>query len=110
MINRSIPEKDWKQLKKLKSEMLDMLCLKINQQAENIIIQSCVKSEHEKYLDLYKHIQYSDGVVAKCFNDWKRSNIIMKISQLLAEDLLTDEHIQNLSDDTKELINLLKSL
>lgn len=107
-MDRSFPERDWKQLRKFNPEMLNTLCLRINKQAESII-QSSDKSEHEKYLDLYKHIQDSDDVVARCFNDWRRSNITMKISNLLADGLLTDDHIQKLSDETKELIERLKS-
>ena len=107
-MSRSIPERDWKQLRNLKPELLDTLCERIHIQAESII-KSTVKSEHEKYLDLFKHIQDSDDVVARCFNDWRRSNISMKIGQLIAEDLLTDEHIQNLTAETKEIIESWRS-
>ncbi len=92
----------------LKPELLNTLCARIHKQAESII-KSTDKSEHEKYLDLYEYIQDSDDIVARCFNDWRRSNISMKISQLLAENLLTDEHIQNLSDETKEIIESLRA-
>jgi iron-sulfur cluster repair protein YtfE (RIC family) len=107
-MSRSIPERDWKQLRNLKPELLNTLCERIHKQAESII-KSTDKSEHEKYLDLYKHIQDSDDIVARCFNDWRRSNISMKISQLLSEDLLPNDHIQNLSDETKEVIESWRS-
>ena len=95
-------------MRNLKPELLDTLCSRIHKQAQ-IIIHSSGKSEHEKYLELYKHIQDSDDVVARCFNDWRRSTISMKIGQLIAEDLLTDEHIQNLSDETKDAIESWRS-
>jgi len=107
-MNRSIPERDWKQLRNLKPELLNTLCTRIHKQAE-VIIHSTEKSEHEKYLELFKHIQDSDDVVARCFNDWRRSNISMKLGQLIGEDLLTNEHIQNLSDATKEVIESWRS-
>lgn len=106
-MSRSIPEKDWKQLRKLKPEMLNTLCLRINKKAEEII-QTPEKSEHEKYIDLYEHIQESDDVVARCFNDWRRSNIWIKFHALLREGLLTDKHVMSLSDESEERFQNIK--
>ncbi len=64
-------------------------------------------SEHEKYLNLYKHINKSDKIIADCFNDWRRSNIDIKIRSLRHHDLLTDEHLNNMSDDIRTLIGIL---
>ncbi len=108
-MERSFPERDWKQLRKFNPDMLNALCLRINQQADRII-QSSEKSDHKKYLELFKHIQDSDDIVANCFNDWRRSNITIKISYLLANGLLTDDHIQQLSDETQEQIKVLRML
>ena len=108
-MNRAIPEKDWKYLRKINRDMLNTLCYRINKQSVSII-QNPDKTEHEKYLELYTHILDSDEIVARCFNDWRRSNIEIKISQLLLENLLTEEHIQNLSDETQKLIEFYRSL
>lgn len=108
-MNRSIPEIDWKKLSKLKPELLDNLCRRILERSENII-HSSGKSEHEKYLELYRHIEDSDQIISRCFNEWKRSAIVMRVSQLLANGLLLDEHIQSLSEETKNLIESLNQL
>jgi len=106
---RTIPEKDWKYLRTINQDMLNMLCLRIHNQAKKIIDAPNDK-EHKKYLELFEHIQKSDKIISRCFDDWRRSNIALKISHLLAENLLTDEQIQNLSDETKGLIQFYRSL
>jgi hypothetical protein len=99
----SIPEKDWKCLRGIEAELLSELCRRINQRAAEIV-RSGSGTEHEKYLKLYKHIEASDRIVADCFNDWRRSNLRLKLPLLRKHKLLTDEHISNLSDETRELL------
>ena len=106
---RTIPEKDWKYLSTIKQDILNTLCLRIHKETKKIIDSSNVE-EIKKYHKLFKHIQNSDKIISRCFDDWKRSDIALKISQLLTENLLTDEHIQNLSDETMELIEFYQSL
>ncbi|MDA3797949.1 MAG: hypothetical protein PF692_02595 [Kiritimatiellae bacterium] len=104
----SIPERDWKYLRTINRDMLNTLCLRINKQSETII-QNPDKTEHEKYGKLYKHIHNSDKIIADGFDDWRRSKIWLKIAVLIREELLTDEHIENLSDETQERIQNIKT-
>jgi len=103
MMNRDFPERDWKYLSKIKPDMLNALCLRIRKRVEGII-NAPDKTEHEKYLGLYRYIQNSDDLVALCFNDWRRSTIEMKLWPLLRHGLLEREHIQNLSYETQALV------
>lgn len=96
-------------MNKIKQDMLNTLCLRIHKETKKIIDSPNVE-EIQKHRKLFKHIQNSDKIISRCFDDWKRSDIALKISQLVAENLLTDEYIQNLSDETKELIELYRSL
>jgi len=107
-MNLNIPERDWKQLRKFKPDMLNALCERINRKAEKLI-NSNDKNEHEKYIALYRYINNANETVALCFDDWRRSNIRIRISALLSENLLTDEHVQELSDETKRTIDFLRS-
>ena len=100
----AIPEKDWKYLKTRKKDMLSTLCGKINKQSKDIL-NNKFDSEHEKYLKLYDHITKSDKVVADCFNDWRRSNLWLKIQFLRKNDLLMDEHRDQMSDQVKALLD-----
>jgi len=99
----SISEKDWKYLRSIEAELLSGLCRKINQGAADIL-RSKAGSEHDKYLKLYKHIEASDRIIADCFNDWSRSNLWFKLPLLRMHNLLTDEQINHLSDESRELL------
>lgn len=99
----SIQESDWKYLRKREAEMLSTLCGRINEQSKDILIDQS-ESEHEKYLKMYDHIKKSDKIVADCFNDWRRSNIWLKIQCLRRHGLLTDAHLYQMSDGVKALV------
>lgn len=105
----TLPEKDWKYLRSIEPELLSALCRKINQRAEDII-RSESGTEHEKYLALYKHIKASDKIVADCFNDWRRSNLWLLVPLLRKHNLLKDEHIANLSDAARDLLDRFEQL
>jgi hypothetical protein len=104
----SIQESDWKYLRKRETDMLSMLCGRINEQSKDILNDQSV-SEHEKYLKMYDHIKKSDKIVADCFNDWRRSNIWLKVQFLRRHDLLTNEHLDQMSDDLRALIEHYQS-
>jgi 5'-deoxynucleotidase YfbR-like HD superfamily hydrolase len=102
-MNNSIHERDWKALKKIRQETLEMLCARINEEGREIL-DSEDSSEHEKYLALYRHLDKSDDIVADCFNDWRRSNAKFKLLFLQREGLLSDSHIQNFSEEIQFLL------
>ncbi len=106
MMNRSISEKDWKYLRKIQPEMLSSLCARINREAR-VLLESHAESEHEKYRNLYQHVKNSDRIVASCFDDWRRSTIRLKIPVLRREGLLTDEHLNQMSDEIKDILKML---
>ena len=100
-MTNSIPEKDWKYLRSIEKELLSELCRTINQKAAEIV-HAGSGSEHDKYLLLYKHLKGSDAVVAECFDDWRRSNLLFKLPLLHRQKILRNEHILNLTDETRE--------
>ena len=97
----SIAEKDWKYLRSIEKELLSELCHTINQKAAEIV-QAGAGTEYDKYLRLYKHLKDSDAIVAECFDDWRRSNLLFKLPLLHRHKVLRDEHIHNLTAETRE--------
>jgi uncharacterized protein YprB with RNaseH-like and TPR domain len=61
--SKTIPEREWKYLRKIQPEMLSALCAGINRQAMDLL-QSHALSEHEKCQRLYKHVRDSDRINA----------------------------------------------
>lgn len=109
MFAAKIPEKDWKYLRKIEPEMLATLCLRINERSKSIL-NTVDRSEHDKYLELYNHIKQSDKIVADCFNDWRRSNIWLKIQYLQYNDLLIDKYLNGLSDQCRAILETISGI
>lgn len=105
----TISEKDWKYLRHIQPEMLASLCNRINQEAMGIL-RSGDGSEQEKYQRLYQHIHDSDKIIAVCFNDWRRSTIGQRIIHLNSHGLLTQEHFQHLTEETRAFIKWSETL
>ena len=103
------PERDWKYMRSIHDDILAALCDRINSQSEAILKQGR-DTPHKTYLDLYRHIQDSDDIIARCFNDWRRSTLQMKISALHKNGLLTDAQIQELTPETQKRLKALKEL
>jgi len=101
----TIPERDWKFLRSIQEELLATLCGRINRKSAEIL-RDARRSETEKYRELYQHVRDSDRIVADCFDDWRRSNLWLKLGQLCKHELLTPDHLTRLSEDT---ISLLRS-
>ncbi len=96
-------------MKRLRDELLESLCKRINDQAE-VILAGAEASEYKKYLKLFEHIEASDRIVADCFDDWRRSTLFLKIHALQHNGLLEEKHIRLLSDETQQRLELLKAL
>jgi hypothetical protein len=95
-----IPEAEWKYLRTIKPEMLETLCKRINDEASQIIT-SLPLSQHEKFLHLFRHVIEKNEIIAECFDDWRRSNIMQKLLLLRQEGLLTNEHVAHLSEESQ---------
>ena len=107
-MTKSIPERDWKYLRRIQKEMLFELYLRINRKSAEIL-NAKEESQGEKYHKLYKHIKDSDEIIANCFDDWRRSNISFKMLFLLHHNLFTDDRIEGLSEKGAELVERLKT-
>lgn len=105
----NIPESDWKYLSKIKDELIDTLCKRINDEASRIANDPAF-SQHEKFLRLFRHVVDSNEIVANCFDDWRRSNIVLKMLCIQRERLLTRKQILQLSEATQDRISQLLTL
>lgn len=96
----SIPERDWKMMKKVKDDLLNCLCERINRQSM-AVLEGEGDSEHEKFLKLVTHVRDTNRIVADCFDDWRRSTLFIKLANLQHQGLLTSEQLERLSVDTQ---------
>ncbi len=100
----AISERDWQYLRHVQGQLLEALCARINDEASRIIADHSL-NQHEKFLQLYTHVIGQHVVVADCFDDWRRSNIFLKLLLLREHRLLTDEHLSKLSAETQRRLN-----
>ncbi len=102
---RELAEVDWKYMRNLKPTLLNALCQRINAESLRLLTHGA-GTPHERYQELYDHIQQSDGIIADCFDDWRRSTLFIKIGFLLQNDLLPDEDLLALTAETQEIIKV----
>ena len=100
----AIRERDWQYLRRVQGRLLEALYARINGEASRIMADHSL-NEHEKFLQLYAHVVGQNGIVADCFDDWRRSNIFLKLLLLRKHRLLTDEHLSQLSAETRRMLN-----
>jgi|SRR6185503_8220045 hypothetical protein len=101
-----IPESDWKYMRTLNAELLETLCKHLNDEALRTITGDAL-SEHERFLRLFEQVMNNNEIIAKCFDDWRRSNLFLKLLCLRDERLLTDEHLSHLTEETQKRIKQL---
>jgi len=99
----TIPERDWKRIRDLKDELLNVACEQIFQRVEKLSADRAGQ-QHKTYLDLYKLIQKEDDKIAKMFNDLKRSNAFFKIAALRHYAVLTDAQMELFSEETQAVV------
>ncbi len=102
-------EADWKHMRAICDDLRERLCGLINAKAKAIIEEQGT-SEYKKYLALYHYIQEADGRVARCFDDWRRSTILVRMIAINREKLFTPEEFAGLTESVRGTIAVLEKL
>ena len=103
-----IAEKDWKLLRRLQPVLLERFCEEILAQAVDIA-ESTNDTNHERYLKLYRFLKEKDREMAYAFDDYRRSNARLKIHSLYACGIITDEEVQEFSEEIRYMIRMMNS-
>jgi len=101
----SVPEKDWKLFCKLQVELAEKACEKMFIQVEDITKQRLGK-QHQSYLELYKLIKTVDINITEMFNNPTHNNVFFKLVALKKFGVLSDQHWQMFSAETRDRISL----
>lgn len=89
-------EADWQHLRRLQPIALDRLCDKALKQ----IVRACNtpgKTNHERYLAVYRLIERRDQDIARAFNDMRRSTALICIGAMHKLGLFTAEEFAGFS-------------
>lgn len=101
---QKFPERDWKKLRSIKKDLLDVACERILKKIENLI-NNKTNDNHKAYLKLWKLIRKEDRKIATMFDDPKRSNAIFQMAELVKHDLIDQKTLKEFSQETQERIN-----
>src|SRR5262245_12836301 len=104
-----ISEPDWKVFRKLQPVALDRFCQRILAEVEAVIADKS-KSNHERYLAVYRVVKDRDRQVADLFNDMRRSTARLQLAQIQSHALLTEEEMSRFSVETRDLLKRLRQL
>ena len=105
----NIIEKDWKQLRKLKDEKLQIACEEIFSKI-NSIIEKNSQDSHKAYLKLWKVMKEEDRKISDMFDDLKRSNAVLKLAYWRRHGLLTENDLKKFTDETQNRIDVLNNI
>lgn len=100
---KHIAEKDWKLLRKIKEEKLNLACGEILSNVENVI-KSKKNENHKSYLTVWDLVKSGDKKIEQLFDDLGRSNAILKLALWRKNGLLSDQEICEFSEETRESI------
>jgi hypothetical protein len=98
-----VPESDWKQLRALKDDLLNVACEAIFQRIGQISAARKGR-EHEAYLELWQALKKEDDAIVAMFDDYTRSNAVFKIAALKYHGVLTDQQLAQFSPATQALV------
>ena len=108
-MERGIHESDWKLFRKLQPLALDRFCQRVLAEIGQLVADAG-KSDHERYLAVYKLLQGRDEELADAFNDPRRSTAVIQLARIQFQELLSDEEFACFSPETRASVERLLEL
>jgi hypothetical protein len=93
-------EADWQHLRQLTPVVLDRLCARILKQVARAS-GAPGKSNHERYLAVFRLIERRDQEIADAFNDMRRSRALDRILAMHRLGLFTAEECAGFSEEVR---------
>lgn len=104
-----IKESDWKVFRKVRQPALERYCQRVLGDVRRIVDKKS-SSYHERYLQLWKLLRDRDKTIGIAFDSPRRSQAIIQLANIDAENLLTEDELNQFSDETRERITALRQL
>ncbi len=102
-MNDRIKESDWKIFKELQPLALQRYCEGIMEEVDQIISDT-KRDSHERYIEMYKIVRDGDKKLAHMFDGFSRSRALDQLVMYYGNDLLSEEEVAQLSEETQEKI------
>lgn len=99
-MDRGIPESDWKLFRQLQPLALDRFCQNVLAELTRLAANA-KKSNHDRYLAVFKLLQRRDEELADAFNDPRRSTALVQLARIQFQKLLMEEEFARFSPETR---------
>jgi hypothetical protein len=103
MMERHLPERDWKTLRALLPVTLDLFCERVLAEVSGITSNTS-RSNHERYQAIYKLIEERGRQIQDAFGDMRRSRAVMRLGHMCELGLVTEEEFARFSDDMRGVV------
>jgi len=104
-----IPEADWRQFKRVHQDLLQRFCQRVLDDLA-AVLRAADGTPHEHYLRAYELLRKSDKELARAFDDFRRSTVLMQLVVMRGMGLLTDEDLSRFSRETQESVRGVASV
>jgi hypothetical protein len=103
---RGIKESDWRIFRELHTVALERFCRRVLEQVARLGADSA-KSNHERYLAIYRYTREQDEDLALAFNDKRRSTAVIQLARIQTHNLLTAEELARFSEEARSAVESL---
>jgi hypothetical protein len=93
-----IKESDWKVFKRLRELALERFCGRILGEIAGISSDGA-KSNHERYVAIYRLVRERNKEIEPIFNHLRRSTAVQQICSFRFHDLMTEEELRQFSPE-----------
>lgn len=93
-----IHENDWKIVRSMKNDALNLACRRIMKKISNIV-SADEKGAHTRYLELWKMLKAEDENIVLMFDNLKRSSALSQLARWRFSDLITDSDLESFSPE-----------
>jgi hypothetical protein len=106
---RTIPERDWKKLRSMKTRALNDACARILDAVAQIV-QKKDGREHEAYLELWDFIRKQDKLIALMFDEFKRSTASYKLAAWQRHGLVSESDMALFTEETQAKVRAINEI
>jgi hypothetical protein len=103
---QEIKEPDWKVLRRVHPLALEGFCERVLAQIDRVS-RDGAKSQHARYLQIFRIIKQSDRAIARLFDNPRRSRTLTMLAQIRSQGLLTEDEFSSLSPETRGAVQML---
>src|SRR5262245_12848428 len=97
---RAIPESDWKVFRELRVVALDRFCERILNEVVEVAADAG-KSNHDRFLALFKLLDQRNDELANAFDDPRRSTALIQLLSIHSSKLLTEDEFARFTPETR---------